>query len=135
MIGRQRLGCGIWLSVATETVSAASLLLRLQTVVSLEQNCSQRFFLFLFRGSSSLITKKCLGHGLLMSKRNLLTISLIFCLFHRMSCWKTCLSCEFCRLTPESKSSFHLGGIFTDTVNPTRMRPFLFFSERITHVP
>lgn len=41
VIGRQRVGYGIWLLVATETVSAALLLLRLQTAVSLEQNCSQ----------------------------------------------------------------------------------------------
>lgn len=131
--------------VATETVSAASLLLRLQTAVSLEQNCREFFFfLFLFGGSPSLIKKnfgswtfKELLIGYL--KRDLLTVSLIFCLFHLMSCcissqlcWKTCLSSEFCRLAPESKSSLHLGGIFIDTVHtflPSGCACF-FFSVR-----
>lgn len=59
VIGRQRVGYGIWLLVATETVSAALLLLRLQTAVSLEQNCSQFgvffFFFFLLQANAAAV--------------------------------------------------------------------------------
>lgn len=112
VIGRQRVGYGIWLLVATETVSAALLLLRLQTAVSLEQNCSQFgvfCFFFPFAGKCSCSVTIFLRLRLLASFKlaNLNFYNIPSVLFHPLCyltlqlCSETCLDNEF---GTESKS-------------------------------